>query len=129
MPRIVAAPRVEVERSPALALTFRPGEGGIRGRKIALVVGEGVSGTVLAKVERRLVAEGAKPLRIGVRLGLDLADFGSADSSSPDARLLIPPSARPDSSLSAAFSWSRIELRILAACWFPNVWAHATRVP
>jgi catalase len=69
MPRIVAAPRVEVERSPALSLTFRPGEGGIRGRKIALVVGEGVNGMVLARVEKRLVAEGAKPLRIGVRLG------------------------------------------------------------
>ncbi len=69
MPQLVPPPKVEVESSPALSLTFRPGAGGIRGRKIAILVGEGVDGASLAKVEKRLEAEGAKSLRIGVRLG------------------------------------------------------------
>ena len=45
MPRVIEPPAPEVNRSPALSLTARPGDGSIRGRRIAILVAPGVEGS------------------------------------------------------------------------------------
>ncbi|TPG20616.1 catalase, partial [Variovorax ginsengisoli] len=62
-----AAP--EIESSPALSLLARPGDGGIRTRKIAILVANGVEGASLGKLVSALVAAGAVPRLVGARLG------------------------------------------------------------
>jgi catalase len=59
----------EVEQSPALSLMARPGDGGIRTRKVAVLVANGVEGASLQKVVSALMAEGAVPRLVGARLG------------------------------------------------------------
>ena len=46
-------PRPEVKRSPALSLTFRPGDGSIRGRKVAILIAPGVEGARWRRRKRR----------------------------------------------------------------------------
>jgi catalase len=59
----------EVQTSPALSLMARPGDGGIRMRKVAVLVAQGVEGASLGKVVSSLVAAGAVPRLVGARLG------------------------------------------------------------
>ncbi|MDM0032135.1 catalase [Variovorax sp. J22P271] len=59
----------EVDASPALSLFARPGDGGIRTRKIAVLIAQGVEGTSLGKVVSALVAAGAVPRLVAARLG------------------------------------------------------------
>ena len=63
------AVKAEVERSPALSLTARPGDGSIRTRNIALLVAPGVDGEAVATVQQALVAEGAIGRVVGPRIG------------------------------------------------------------
>jgi catalase len=63
------APRPEVDRSPALSLFARPGDGGIRTRRIAIVVADGVDGAAARTLHEELAAEGAVPRYVGARLG------------------------------------------------------------
>ncbi len=66
MPRALAkVPKPEVRQSPALSLLARPGDGGIRTRKIALLVADGIDGEALAKVQAELLAAGAVPRLVG----------------------------------------------------------------
>ncbi len=60
--------RPEVKRSPTLSLLARPGEGGIRTRRIALLVAPGLTDRSCA-LHAALVAQGAVPRFVGVRLG------------------------------------------------------------
>ncbi len=70
MPRALAeTPEPEVAQSPTLSLTARPGDGGIRTRKIALLVAEGIDGDALAAVQAALLAAGAVPRLVGSRVG------------------------------------------------------------
>ncbi|TBR09863.1 MAG: catalase [Lysobacter sp.] len=70
MPPVLArAPRPEVKQSPALSLLARPGDGGIRSRKIALVVANGVDGGMVSALQAGLLAEGAVPRLVGMRIG------------------------------------------------------------
>ena len=70
MPKALETPATpEVEQSPALSLTARPGDGGIRTRKVAVLVANGVEGASLEKVIAALVAESAVPRLVGARLG------------------------------------------------------------
>ena len=70
MPRALAkVPKPEVRQSPALSLLARPGDGGIRTRKIALLVADGIDGEALAKVQAELLAAGAVPRLVGIRIG------------------------------------------------------------
>ncbi|WBY02903.1 catalase [Ramlibacter tataouinensis] len=62
-----AAP--EVERSPALSLLARPGDGSIKGRKIAILVAPGVEGASLARAQAALVEQGAVARLVGTRIG------------------------------------------------------------
>ncbi|MDM0014427.1 catalase [Variovorax sp. J22P168] len=70
MPKALENPAApEVESSPALSLLARPGDGGIRTRKVAVLVAHGVEGASLGKVVSALVAAGAVPRLVGARLG------------------------------------------------------------
>ena len=69
-PRVLQSPNTpEVTVSPALSLFARPGDGSVRGRKVALLVGDGIDAESLRAVHQALAAQGAVPRFIGVRLG------------------------------------------------------------
>jgi catalase len=79
LPRAIENPATpEVEQSPALSLMARPGDGGIRTRKIAVLVAPGVEGSSIAKLVAALMAEGAVPRLVAARLGRCDATDGSA---------------------------------------------------
>ena len=59
----------EVRKSPALSLLARPGDGSIRGRKVALLVAGGVEATSLQRVQEMLVEQGAVARLVGPRIG------------------------------------------------------------
>ena len=63
-----AAP--EVTTSPALSLTALPGDGSIRSRHVAILVGDGVDGQSIATVKASLLGAGAKVHLIAPRLGM-----------------------------------------------------------
>jgi catalase len=70
LPKALAKPaEPEVQRSPALSLMARPGDGSIRGRKVALLVAPGVEGESIAQVQKALVAAGGVARLVGPRIG------------------------------------------------------------
>jgi len=70
LPKVLKrAPRPEVARSEALSLLVRPGQVGIRSRRVALLVADGVDGDAATHVHEALVAEGAVPRFVGVKMG------------------------------------------------------------
>ena len=70
LPRALEQPaEPEVTVSPLLSLTARPGDGSIRTRRIAILVGDGVEGESLRVLQKALLDEGAVPTFVGVRLG------------------------------------------------------------
>ena len=70
MPRALPHPATpEVTKSPALSLTALPGVGGVRTRRVAILVADGVAGQALAEVQAELLAAGAVPVVIAPRLG------------------------------------------------------------
>jgi catalase len=71
----------EVTKSPALSLLFRPGDGSIRGRKVALLVAPGVQAAPLLRVQQALLEQGAVGRLVGPRIGpMPTADGGSIDA-------------------------------------------------
>jgi catalase len=82
MPRVLAKPASpEVLVSPALSLAHLPGEGGIRSRRVAILVAEGVSATSVGSAQTALQAAGAEVQLIAARLGRVKAVGGSLDAS------------------------------------------------
>ena len=74
-----AAP--EVSRSPALSLLARPGDGSLKGRKIALLAAPGVHGASLSAVQTALVEQGAVARLVGTRIGpLPTSDGDTLDA-------------------------------------------------
>ncbi|HEX5694262.1 MAG TPA: catalase, partial [Arenimonas sp.] len=63
------APTPEVEQSSALSQAAYPGEGGIRTRRVAVLVAEGVDGKAVGLVRGALEAEGAVVRLVGQRVG------------------------------------------------------------
>lgn len=59
----------EVTESPKLSLLSMPGDGGIRTRKVAILVAAGVEGESVAALQAALVAEGAVARLVGPRIG------------------------------------------------------------
>ena len=59
----------EVEKSLPLSLLFRPGDGSIAGRKVALLVAPGVEAQSLLAVQEALVQQGAVARLVGPRIG------------------------------------------------------------
>jgi catalase len=70
---VVARKKVkpEVTRSPALSLFARPGDPaqGLRGRRVAILVADGVDGEAVRSLALRLSAAGVVPRFLGTRLG------------------------------------------------------------
>jgi catalase len=66
----------EVAKSPALSLMARRGDGGIRAKRVALLVGKGVDGAVLQSLAQELLAIGAVPRFVGAQLGAVQATTG-----------------------------------------------------
>jgi catalase len=70
MPRALETPpKPEVSRSPTLSLLARPGDGSIRGRRVALLVADGVNGRIATDVHAMLLAQGAVPRFVAPRIG------------------------------------------------------------
>jgi catalase len=70
LPRALADPaKPEVERSPALSLLARPGDGSLKGRKVAILVAPGVEGESIAAAQAALLAQGAVARLVGTRIG------------------------------------------------------------
>ena len=62
-------PKPEVERSPALSLFARPGDGSIRTRRVAILVADGSDGAAATALNAGLTAQGAVVRYMGARLG------------------------------------------------------------
>ena len=78
-PRVLEHPaKPEVTESSALSLTARPGDGTVRGRKVALLVADGCNGAALREVHAALSAEMAVPAYVGTKLGDVQTDDGDA---------------------------------------------------
>jgi catalase len=70
LPRALENPATpEVEASPPLSLLARPGDGGIRTRKVAILIAHGVDDASIGKAVTALVAAGAVPRLVAARLG------------------------------------------------------------
>ncbi|MFY3328852.1 catalase [Achromobacter xylosoxidans] len=92
MPRAVRqVPRPEVEQSPSLSLTARPGQAGVATRKIAVLVAEGVDGAAVSAVAQALIQAGAVVRLVGQRIGPVATAEG--DALDADASLDNQPSA------------------------------------
>jgi catalase len=90
MPRVSEPPAPEVNRSPALSLTARPGDGSIRGRRIAILVAPGTGGEWVATAQKALTDAEAVVRLVGARLGpVETAD---GDPLEPDGTLETMPS-------------------------------------
>lgn len=59
----------EVTKSPALSLMARPGDGTLRGRKVALIVAPGVEAEPLSALQAALLEHGAVGRLVGPRIG------------------------------------------------------------
>ena len=78
MPKAIErSPRPEVKTSAALTLMALPGEQGIRSRKVAIVVADGVDGAAVARLQSALRKAGAMGRLVGPRVG----PFTAADGT------------------------------------------------
>ncbi|KRC68261.1 Catalase HPII [compost metagenome] len=100
LPRATATPpKPEVEMSPSLSLTARPGDGGVATRKVAILVAEGVDEKSVAAVADPLIQAGAVVRLVGQRIGpLQGAGGGALDA---DASLDNHPSGLFDGAVVA----------------------------
>ena len=69
LPAAVPPIKGEIERSPALSLLARPGDGSIATRRIALLVADGMDTAAMAEFYTQLADAGALPRYVGRRLG------------------------------------------------------------
>jgi catalase len=92
MPRLVDPPRPEVARSPALSLTSRPGDGNIRGRKVAVLLAPGVEAASVVEARSALAKAGAVVRLVASRLGPVPAADDDDPAFEPDATLETLPS-------------------------------------
>jgi catalase len=84
LPRVLKRqPKGEVERSPALSLLARPGEAGIKTRRVAILIAEGVDTTAAPQVHTALAAQGAVPRFVGIQLG----QVGGTDETRLDVEI------------------------------------------
>jgi catalase len=80
LPLASARPIPEYAPSPALSLLSRPGETGIRTRKVALLVANGVDGAMVRTIYHALLDDGAVPRLVAAQLGkVKTSDGGTLD--------------------------------------------------
>nr|WP_305778306.1 catalase [Piscinibacter sakaiensis] len=77
-PRLDAGEPPEVRRSLALSLRARPGDGGVRTRKVAALVADGCDAAALQAVRAAVVAAGAVLRCVGPHVGALRAQGGEA---------------------------------------------------
>jgi catalase len=75
----------EVTKSPALSLLARPGDGSLKGRKIALLIAAGVEGEAITRLQAALAEQGAVGRLVGPRIGTFTT--ASGDTLDADASL------------------------------------------
>ena len=82
MPRALAQPAApELAKSAALSLTARPGDGSIKGRKVAMLVAPGADGKGLTDLHAALFAAGAVPRFVAPHIGpVEMADGSEIDA-------------------------------------------------
>jgi catalase len=90
MPKVFEPARPEVKESPALSLTARPGDGSIRGRKVAILIAPGVEGRSVLSASAALTKGGAVPRLLAARLGA--VETAEGEALEPDATLETMPS-------------------------------------
>ncbi|KRB17799.1 MAG: catalase [Achromobacter mucicolens] len=74
-------PKSEVQVSPSLSLTARPGDGGVATRKVAILAAEGVDGKALSAVADALMQAGAVVRLVGQRIGpMQTSEGGAFDA-------------------------------------------------
>ncbi|WP_313694659.1 catalase [Achromobacter mucicolens] len=74
-------PKSEVQVSPSLSLTARPGDGGVATRKVAILAAEGVDGKALSAVADALMQAGAVVRLVGQRIGpMQTGEGGAFDA-------------------------------------------------
>ena len=79
MPRALARPaKPEVTVSPALSMMARPGDGSIKGRKIALLVAPGMQADSVEQLQKALLHAGAVPRLVGPRIGAVKTENGKS---------------------------------------------------
>ena len=70
MPKVLRKKvKPEVSASPALSLSFRPGDGSVSGRRVAILVADGVEAESVKALAERLMSAGAVPRYLASRLG------------------------------------------------------------
>jgi catalase len=84
----------EVTKSPALSLFARPGDGSVRARRVAIIIGDGVDGDAVRSLAQRLADAGAVPRFVGSQLG-DVAS-ASGDPLAVDVSVEATPSVLYD---------------------------------
>ena len=62
-------PKPEVSSSPSLSLTARPGDGSVAGRKVVILVADGVDGQAVSSMHAALFEQGAVPRLAAPRIG------------------------------------------------------------
>ncbi|HEY0488751.1 MAG TPA: catalase [Telluria sp.] len=77
LPLATSNPAPEYEPSPALSLLSRPGETGIKTRRVAILVAPGVDSAMVRTVYDSLLADGAVPRVVASMLGKVAAKDGS----------------------------------------------------
>ncbi|MDQ3025179.1 MAG: catalase [Pseudomonadota bacterium] len=85
LPLAIKPAKPEVTASPTLSLLARPGDGSIRGRKVAILVADGVDGDGALAVHAALTKAGAVPKIVAARLGA--VDSFTGAALEPDATL------------------------------------------
>jgi catalase len=81
LPLATDAPPPQYEPSPALSLLARPGQTGIKGKKVAILAANGVEAASLQAVYAQLVQGGAVPRVVAPQLGrIATANGGSIDA-------------------------------------------------
>lgn len=70
----------EVTKSPALSLLARPGDGSIRGRKVAILVAPGADAASVLRAQARLLEQGAVGRLVGPHIGPMAAAGGTLDA-------------------------------------------------
>jgi catalase len=70
LPRVLKrTPRPEVDRSAALSLLARPGTEGVRTRRVAILVADGLDAEAATAIHESLLGSGAVPRFVGIKLG------------------------------------------------------------
>ena len=90
MPKSIEPPPAEVTVSPALSLTARPGNGDIRGRKVAILVGPGVDVESVQRCGSALTGAGAVVRMVAT--DLTPVETSNGDPLDPDATFETMPS-------------------------------------